>query len=245
MDTLPRKALLTITALIFTSPAIASSAFVAQTDAFYRMKVTSCATCHENPPALNTYGSALKLPDSLNTKTAKSLTKRLADLDYRDSDADGFLNRFEILQGTNPGNIKSPKTPETAAFAAPNIFAGDPANVSWPAITNSNGTIPKTENLRFTFHYYRGNQTSILTGKQAAKARLYGVIKGKNLLFLNTTNISPRFSGAHGGRWAIGLDSFRLHIENIENGEEATLFTSISESGHINFTPTGKSILLN
>jgi hypothetical protein len=59
-------------------------------------KLVKCVTCHEvKPPALNAYGRDLKAAHT-----------RLAVIEKKDSDKDGFANLAEIKALTYPGDAK-------------------------------------------------------------------------------------------------------------------------------------------
>jgi hypothetical protein len=87
----------------------------------------SCSTCHTSVPALNAYGSAVKA-SGMN----------FAGIEDLDSDGDGFTNRQEIRNLTNPGNAadrpattttttSTTSTTSTTAATSPQSVATTPA----------------------------------------------------------------------------------------------------------------------
>ncbi len=101
---------------------------------------TSCATCHNSAPALNSFG--LSVREEISTRPGYSkipadfeqyLAGVLFVIEPLDSDSDGFTNRDEITRGLAPGNpleFPMPEDPGVYDYALAlrrlsNVFCGE------------------------------------------------------------------------------------------------------------------------
>jgi hypothetical protein len=89
----------------------------------------TCTTCHQGPPDLNPYGSAVFAAlaqdgdytfDNFEDRIGAAVVAVHAD----DTDSDGLTNLEELLLGTLPGDATSAFVPPPAPTGAPNVHYG-------------------------------------------------------------------------------------------------------------------------
>ncbi|MDX8389954.1 MAG: hypothetical protein R8M38_05625, partial [Mariprofundaceae bacterium] len=77
----------------------ATSNYTGLVDTNYTVTGTQCSACHTTAPNTNPYGAALK---ALGAGGGVAIASMLTQLDFVDTDGDGFLNRYEFLKLTSP-----------------------------------------------------------------------------------------------------------------------------------------------